>query len=315
MSMRSRGTSNVGAIVDPCTGWGKLNLVGSDKGSRDSATSRSESSSESRPTKRGPVTARRRPNTARAPNKAMPRDRRGLAPEDYLAHALQAKTAAARANWAQRGLAHRGSLEPTTKAMLLRQLYLAFYASGHFQKAYEIALQMVGLGVLEDVVQQDCARAIHAAGDIDLAVGHLRLAARQAPASRRAFHWWTLGSLLFLAGRHPDAIAAFSRAARWGTRDKPLYRGHLALAKLGAGIQIRGISQLIVKLADCPAGQGYGRFVLGHLAYHADRWDDARAYLTRFVERTARGHAAMAMALRGEVEMARATLASMQKAS
>ena len=186
MSMRSRGTSNVGAIVDPCTGWGKLILVGSDKGSRDSATSRSESSSESRPTKRGPVTARRRPNTARAPIKAMPRDRRGLAPEDYLAHALQAKTAAARANWAQRGLAHRGSLEPTTKAMLLRQLYLAFYASGHFQKAYEIALQMVGLGVLEDVVQQDCARAIHAAGDIDLAVGHLRLAARQAPASRAA---------------------------------------------------------------------------------------------------------------------------------
>jgi tetratricopeptide (TPR) repeat protein len=228
---------------------------------------------------------------------------------------MQSKSAAARANWAERGLAYRGGIERSTKAMLLRQLYLAFYASGHFERAYAIARSALELGVLEDVVQQDCARAKHAAGDIDAAVGHLRLAARQAPPSRRAFHWWTLGSLLFLAHRHEDALAALARASRWGTRDKPLYQGHLLLAKLAAGMKVRGLHQAIARLDGCPAGQGYGRFVLGHLAFHAGRHDEARAWLSSFVERTTRGHAAMATALQGEVAMARDTLAGMRKAS
>jgi uncharacterized protein HemY len=146
-------------------------------------------------------------------------------------------------------------------------------------------------------------------------IEHLRLAARLAPPARRAFHWWTLGSLFFLAHRYSDAIAALSRAARWGTRDKPLYQGHLALAKLAAGIKVRGLTTLIHRLAGCPAGQGYGRFVLGHLAARAERWDEARDYLESFVERTTRGHAAMATALQGEVELARETLASLRKAS
>ncbi len=289
--------------------------MGSDKSSRDGVPPQSGEVPEPRPSKRGPGPARRRPNLARPPAKALPRERRRLTPEDYLAHAMQAKSAAARANWAQRGLAHRGGIDRTTKALLLRQLYLAFYASGHFERAYEIALQTIGLGGLEDVVQQDCARAKYAAGDIEGALGHLRLAARQAPPSRRAFHWWTLGSVLFLANRHADAVAALSRAARWGTRDKPLYLGHLALAKLAAGIKVRGLAQLINRLAACPAGQGYGRFVLGLLAQRAERWDEARDYLESFVERTSRGHAAMAIALQGEVDMARAALASLRKAS
>ena len=199
--------------------------------------------------------------------------------------------------------------------MLLRQLYLAFYASGHFERAYDIASSALELRVLEDVVQQDCARAKHAAGDIEGAIGHLRLAARQAPASRRAFHWWTLGSLLYLERRYEDAIAALVRAARWGTRDKPLYQGHLLLAKIAAGMKTRGVNQAISRLASCAAGQGYGRFVLGHLAYHAGRLEEANAWLTSFVDRTQRGHAAMSTALRGEVAMARNTLDDVRKAS
>jgi tetratricopeptide (TPR) repeat protein len=238
-----------------------------------------------------------------------------LSPEDYLQRAMAAKSATARASWANRGLAHRGGIDRTTKAMLLRQLYLAFYVSGHHQRAYEIALQAAELGVLEDVVQQDCARARQAAGDIEGAIGHLRLAARRAPPSRRAFHWWTLGSLLFLTRRHEEAVAALSRAARWGTRDKPLYQGHLALAKHHAGHKVRTIPQLIERLAGCPAGQGYGRFVLGQLAYCAERFDEARAYLSSFVDRTSRGHQATALALAGELDMARETLAAMRKAS
>ncbi len=235
-----------------------------------------------------------------------------LAPEACLEHALRAKTAAARATWAERGLGHRGGIERSTKAMLLRQLYLAYYTSGHYRRAYDIALQAAELAVLEDVVQQDCARALQAAGDLDGAARHLRLAARRAPPSRRAFHWWTLGSLMFLAQRHDEAVAALGRAVRWGTRDKPLYQGHLALAKLDGGTHVRGLGRLIARLAACPAGQGYGRFVLGELCYRAARPEVARAYLTSFVERTERGHKAMAIALAGELARARTTLAALR---
>ena len=81
--------------------------------------------------------------------------------------------------------------------------------------------QGVALAVLPDVAHQDAARAHQALGDIEGAVVHLRLAARTGPASRRPFHWWTLGSLFYLAHRYDDAISALSRAARWGTTDRP----------------------------------------------------------------------------------------------
>ncbi len=228
---------------------------------------------------------------------------------------MRAKRPEARADWALRGLTARGAIDRTTKALLLRQLYLSHFVTGHFERAYEISCQAVGLGVLEDVVHQDAARAKQAAGDIDGAIGHLRLATRRAPPSRRAFHWWTLGSLLFVADRHPEAIDAFARAARWGTTDKPLYQGHLALAKCESGLKVRGLPALIERLRDCPAGQGYGRFVLGQLSFHSERFGDAARYLDAFVERTTRGHDATAIALAGELEMARRTLSQIRPAS
>lgn len=210
--------------------------------------------------------------------------------------------------WARRGLSWPGPLDRTTQAMLLRQLYLSHFDRCQFDQAYEIASQALGLGVLADVVHQDCARAKQAAGELDLAVGHLRLAARLGPPSRRAFHWWTMGAVLLLAGRAQEAIAALSRAARWGAADKPLYQGHLALARIAAGQRVRNAAKLIDRLAKCPAGQGYGRFVLGQLAFHNERWEEARAYLESFVRRTAQGRRVTGIALAGEVEMAKHTL-------
>ncbi|MSP24513.1 MAG: tetratricopeptide repeat protein [Myxococcales bacterium] len=228
---------------------------------------------------------------------------------------MRAKSADARASWALRGLARRGPLDPTTNALLLRQLYLAHYVAGAFERAYEISCQAVTLGVLEDVIHQDAARAKQAAGDVDGAVGHLRLAARRAPPSRRAFHWWTLGAVLFVAHRHSEAIDALARAARWGTTDKPLYQGHLALAKCESGVKVRGLPALIARLEACPAGQGYGRFVLGQLSYHLEQLSDAAHYLDAFVERTTRGHLATAIALAGELAIARRTLSTIRRAS
>ncbi len=215
-----------------------------------------------------------------------------------------------RARYARQGLAS-ASLDRTTQAMLLRQLYLAQFEARHFANAEELALQAVELGVLPDVLYQDAARAALAAGDLDHAIGHLRMAARQGPASRRAFHWWTLGSTLFLARRYEEAIAALSRASRWGTHDKPLYRAHLALAKISGGEAVSHLQETIDALAEAPCGQGYGRFVLGHLAYAAGAWPVARRYLDAFVRRTESGRAALGIALEGELRMARATLTKM----
>ncbi|HEX3771823.1 MAG TPA: tetratricopeptide repeat protein [Polyangiaceae bacterium] len=233
-------------------------------------------------------------------------------PEDFLRKAMGARSPDARARWALQGLATRAPLDRTTQAMLLRQLYLSHYERGQFDAAHDVARQALDLGVLVDVFRQDASRAALAAGDIDAAVVHLRLAARRGPVSRRPFHQWTLGSVLFLAHRYDEATAALARAARWGTRDKPLYRAHLALVRLAAGDQVADLPATIEELAAAPCGRGYGRFVLGHLAYAAGEVDAARRFLEAFVRGAATSdRPELQTALSGELAMARATLAKM----
>jgi tetratricopeptide (TPR) repeat protein len=229
-------------------------------------------------------------------------------PEELLRKAMVARSPAARARWARQGLATRAPLDKTTQAMLLRQLYLSHFELRRFHPAHEIARQALELGVLVDVFRQDAARAALAAGDVDSAVAHLRLAARRGPASRRPFHLWTLGSVLFLVHRYAEATAALARAARWGTRDKPLYRAHLALVRIAAGERVPDLQSMIAELARAPCGRGYGRFVLGHLAYAAGEWEAARRFLEAFVRGT---QTALETTLAGEIAMTRATLAKM----
>jgi tetratricopeptide (TPR) repeat protein len=229
--------------------------------------------------------------------------------EELLTRALKAQTPRGRALWARRGLALGGSLDPTMQAMLLRQLYLAHFEERRFDRARKVAEQALSLDVLVDVVRQDAARACQAAGDIAAAAAHLRLAARCAPPNRRAFHWWTLGGLFYLAGRYDEAVSVLDRAVRWGTKDKPLFEGHRALARCARGDAVGGLSGLVEQLNEVPAGQGYGRFVLGMLAFYDHRWDDARRYLEAFVARTSAGRPALAIALEGELAVARRTLA------
>lgn len=226
---------------------------------------------------------------------------------------MAAPTPVSRARFARRGLSVRGPIDRTTQAMLLRQLYMSHFETRRFARARAVALQAIELEVLSDVIHHDAARAAFADGDFDAAVAHLRTAVRRAPASRRAFHLWTLGGTLFLVQRHDEAAAAFTRAIRWATRDRPLYRAHLALSRLAAGERVpaRELQRVIDELAGSPCGQGYGRFVLGHLAYATGNRAAARRYLESFVERTRVGRTAMGIALEGEVEMAQATLDKM----
>ena len=143
------------------------------------------------------------------------------------------------------------------------------------------------------------------------ALGHLRAAARRCPPSRRSFHLWTLGGTLFLASRYTEAASALARAARWGGGEKPLYRAHLALARIAGGGTVSDLQATIDRLAESPSGQGYGRFILGHLAYAAGEWNAARRYLEAFVKRTGAQRVSMGIALEGELRMARATLKKM----
>jgi tetratricopeptide (TPR) repeat protein len=234
-----------------------------------------------------------------------------IGPEEMLRKAIAARSAAARARWARQGLATKAPLDRTTQAMLLRQLYLSLYETRRFSRAHDVALQAIELGVMSDVLHQDAARASLASGDVDEAVAHLRVAARRGPASRRPFHLWTLGGVLFMEHRYAEAAAALERAVRWGTRDKPLYRAHLALVRIAAGEHAVDLQAMIDDLAAAPCGQGYGRFVLGHLAYATRAWDAARRYLESFVHRTENGRAALSIALAAELKMSRATLAKM----
>jgi tetratricopeptide (TPR) repeat protein len=232
-------------------------------------------------------------------------------PEDLLQKAMLARTIASRARYAQAGLASR-DLDPTTQAMLLRQMYLCHFERRRFKKAHELALQAIELDVLPDVLHQDAARAAFAAGDVVVAVEHLRKAAKRSPASRRAFHFWTLGSTLFLAHRYRDAIVALAIAARGSKGDRKLYRAHLALARIAGGEPVRDLETTIEALAAAPSGRGYGRFVLGHLLYAAGEWKAAARYLSAFVAELEGGRTAVAIALEGELRMSRATLSKME---
>lgn len=232
-------------------------------------------------------------------------------PELFLRKATLARTSGLRAKYAQRGLEHPGKSNRTTRAMLFRQLYLSHMEARRFGDALQVAEEMVALNVMPDVARQDAARACLGLGDRDAAVSHLRLASRVSPPSRRAFHLWTLGSVLYLAGRHREAIGALSRASRWGTTDRPLYKAQLALSRLASGETVEDLTELRERLADAPCGQGYGQFVLGELAFADGDLPAAKEYLTAFVKRSTGGRVALAVALE-EIARARRLLRRMR---
>lgn len=247
----------------------------------------------------------------------MPRIREGAArtptPESFLQKATLAKTAGLRAKYAQRGLDGGQRVDRTTRSMLLRQLYLSFMERRRFEQARDLAQEMVDLAVLPDVAHHDAARACLGLADVDGAAGHLRLAARLGPASRRAFHFWTLGSILYLNHRVAEAIRLLEAAARWGTWDKPLYRAQLALAQLEAGIPPAPLRPLREQLEMSPCGGGYGQYVLGELCVRLGDREAAIEYLSSFVERTTSGRVALAVALSAEIRRAKQHLSRLRR--
>ncbi len=232
-----------------------------------------------------------------------------------LRKATLARTSGTRAKYAERGLAFSAGLDRTTRALLLRQLYLSHMEARRFAEALAAAEQMILADIMPDVARQDAARACLGLGERERAVDHLRLASRVSPPARRAFHLWTLGSILYLMGHHREAAGALMRASRWGTTEKPLYLAQAALARRAAGEKGDGSAELAAlreRLSDAPCGQGYGQFVLGELAYEAGDFTAARQYLRLFIKRTTSGRVALEVALSGEIAHARRLLRAMR---
>jgi len=233
-------------------------------------------------------------------------------PELLLRKATLARTSGTRAKYAERGLAFSAGVDRTTRALLLRQLYLSHMEARRFEEALQAADLMIQADIMPDVARQDAARACLGLSDRERAVAHLRLASRVSPPARRAFHLWTLGSVLYLMGHFREAAGALLRASRWGTTEKPLYLAQAGLAKHAAGEASSDLAGLRERLADAPCGQGYGQFVLGELAYVEGDFTAARQYLRLFVKRTTSGRVALEVALSGEIAHARRLVRAMR---
>jgi tetratricopeptide (TPR) repeat protein len=231
---------------------------------------------------------------------------------DLLRKATLAETSGARAKYATRGLAAAGD-DRTLRAMLLRQLYLSHMEAERFEKASEIARAAIELGVMADVACQDLARAYLGLGRYREAIEELRRASRLGPASRRAFHLWTLGSISYFRGDFAGAALAFERAVRWGTTARPLYQAQLLLARtqLAGGKPLASLADARQALEEAPCGQGYGRFVLGELCHRLGDWAAARQYLEEFIGRADEGRVALRVGLGAELERARSLLAAL----
>jgi tetratricopeptide (TPR) repeat protein len=226
-------------------------------------------------------------------------------PELLLRKASLAKTAGLRAKYARRGLSQAGAIDPTTRAMLLRQLYLAAMERRQFAEARELTHEMLDLGVLTDAVHQDAARACLGQADLEGAIRHLRLAARSGPPSRRAFHLSMLGALLHLNGRSNEALPVLRLAARWSTTDKSLCRAQLLLAEIEAPISDASAESHQNELANIREAieisdhrRGYGEYILGELCMLLRDYECAAGYFEEFVLRTTSGRVALEVALR-----------------
>ncbi len=231
-------------------------------------------------------------------------------PEAFLEKALRASDAVLRAKYATRGLSHPG-LERDTQVLLLRQLYLAHLQREQFTEARAVAEQMTSLGALEEPAFHDAARACIGQGDLDAAARHFRMAARRAPAHRRALHFWSLGRVVYLQGAYDVALTAFVRAVRWGTDNLPLYRAHEVLTRhhLGEKVDLRRAYEGLGAQEPLPL---YAEFLGGQLLRELGEPKLARSLLRQFLRQAGAAATEIGVGLRAEMRRAEEWLAELE---
>ncbi len=222
-----------------------------------------------------------------------------------LESALKAKTPALRVKHARAGLV--GICDIDTQGLLLRQLYLGELEGGHFVRARQVAEQLVELGVMPDVARHDAARACQALGALDAAIEHLRAAADASPPARLGFHLSTLGAVLYLRGRAAEAEEVLERALGCEDAVVALLHGQIALARHARGDD-SDLDASFHALKTDRASEGYGRFVLGELAFARGDRRSAQIYLSAFLAKVKRSRPASQAGLAPEVDRATHTL-------
>lgn len=242
---------------------------------------------------------------------AMTATAQNLSPDDWLARAVAAESADERRACAEEGLACTAPADADTEALLWRELYLADFALGDLTNALQSAIRGADCGEMVDVFYQDAAKAALALGKPTLGLSYLTKAVHVAPLRRRGFHLWSRGALHYILGNLPRASFDMRRAVRCPPENDPLALAHLALVEVSRGNEVEELSDIVGALLDVPAREGYGRFVLGHLAYAASDARAATRYLKAFVDHVSGSDGPTRARLAGELAMTRATLAKL----
>lgn len=238
--------------------------------------------------------------------------------DDYLRLAIHSGSPADASAYAVKGLRNASDkIDPETLLLLLREIYRSHFYAGRLRSAHAIARKMARTGTSIEVVHADLGRVCMALGWFPRAAQAYRIAARNAPARRRAMHWAFVAIALHQAGDTDGALGALERAIRWSLATRPLHRAYMALVRIDGGEApeaIEGLTEAIHELETARCGEGYGRYVLG-LLYAATGNDlRARAHLRTFIKRNA-GDPMRAATLAAEIRRARDTLRAIRRRS
>lgn len=231
--------------------------------------------------------------------------------DDYLRLAIHTSSPADASAYAEKGLrADSEKIDPETRLLLLREIYRSHLYARRLRSAHAIARKMLRLGVAQEIAHVDMGRACVTLGWWAQAAQAYRIAARNAPANRRAMHWAQVAMALHHAGQFDDALSALERAVRWSLGSRPLHRAYAALVHLDMGEEpdaIADLGELVSELACARCGEGYGRFVLGVL-YAAQRDDEKAAHHLRMFLQRNRNDPMRSSTLAWEIRRAREAL-------
>ncbi len=236
-----------------------------------------------------------------------------------LRAAVEAERPEEQVAWALAGLEHleRTEDEPELRTLLWRQVYRARLEQERLREALEAARRAAVTGCpMPDAAQADLARVLFLLDRAEEALEAQRRAVRLAPPKRRAFHSWTLASMLQALGRSDEAEASLRRALRWARRERELLEAHLTWLAIERGDPpaLERVRRVAEALAVSPARGGYGALLQGLLRAHLGERDQARALLTRFVTRIRNGSVARRLTLRFELRSAERVLARLADA-
>ena len=209
--------------------------------------------------------------------------------DDYLRLALHTGSPDAAAVYAEKGLRYASDrVDAETRVLLLREIYRSHLYARRVRSAHAVARKMVRLGVAQEIAHVDLGRACLTLGWWMRAAQAYRIAARNAPASRRALHWFSVGIALHHAEQTAESLSALDRAVRWSLTTRALHRAYAALVRIDAGERPADVEDFDDRIADLESarcGEGFGRYVLGLLHAEGGNRQRARRNLIIFVRR------------------------------